>query len=274
MVPAAPFLSTLLHRAKAVVRRVVRSAAGRTWAATADRPISPVPRGLATGWMSARLRALSALMRRIEAGEPLDRPVRAPGAARGVDARAVPEGAAPEQRLPRGVGWMCAFDPTLREGGAAFAAWLGEPAMYARIQAAPEQMVRAIAPILNATGTSRPDWFPVLAKRNERRAQAHGNISDLGAVGAESWESDEADLGDRGDVVSFSELRSFTPPLTPPTREGGFPVAAPTRRGGFHGSPAVAVWTSSRDSVAYSGIVQKMGHFGPPPTHVHFVTMS
>ncbi len=83
---SAPFLVTLLDRVKAVVRRVARPAVERARRGPAVEPgvsISPVLHGMAQDWMSAKLRALSALMRRVEMGEPLDIPVPAPRAARG-----------------------------------------------------------------------------------------------------------------------------------------------------------------------------------------------
>jgi hypothetical protein len=75
------FLVTLLDRVKAIVRRVARPAAKRTGPARAgaadhvraDQPISPALRGLMHGWMSTKLAAVSALLRRIEVGERLER---------------------------------------------------------------------------------------------------------------------------------------------------------------------------------------------------------
>jgi hypothetical protein len=164
---SAPFLSTLLHRVKAVVRRVARPVAeraGRMRAPSPDREISPVLREVAQDWLRTRLRALSALMRRIEAGERLDTRIRKPLAAKRAFSPAVREPITPEARLPRGFGWMCSFGPDVRGNGAAFAAWLDEPAMQARVLAAPERMAQLIAPILNATGQPRPKWFPNLPK--------------------------------------------------------------------------------------------------------------
>jgi hypothetical protein len=168
---SAPFLSTLLHRVKAVVRRVARPGTERARPVAADRPVSPVLCGLAQGWMRTRLRALSALMRRIEAGERLDKPARAPSAARGPTA---PAEVVPDERLPRGFGWMCAFGADVRQDGQAFAEWLGEPWMRAVVLAAPESMARAIRPILHATGTARPEWFPAVPKRRRARAVSCG----------------------------------------------------------------------------------------------------
>jgi hypothetical protein len=152
---SAPFLATLLHRVKAVVRRMVRARAVPVDRAAAVS-VSPELRGLAGRWMSARLAALSAAMRRIEAGETL---TGGPGGARCEAACAL------EARLPRGFGWMCAVTPEIREDGAAFAAWLAEPAMRAMVAAAPGEMARLIAPILHAVGERRPDWFPKREKR-------------------------------------------------------------------------------------------------------------
>jgi hypothetical protein len=82
---SAPFLITLLDRVKAVVRRVARPGAerARQMAARtppyvpAEGPVSPLLGGLAQGWMAAKLRAVSALMRRIEAGETIASPATA-----------------------------------------------------------------------------------------------------------------------------------------------------------------------------------------------------
>ncbi len=171
---SAPFLSTLLHRVKAVVRRVVRPVAARARPMPAENaasaPISPVMRGIVQGWMSAKLRALSALMRRIEAGETFGPTVRAPRAATREDGPEPRPPVPPEERLPRGFGWMCSFGPDVREDGALFAAWLNEPVMKAKVLAAPEQMARAISPILTATGAAQPEWFPAVAKRRKGSA--------------------------------------------------------------------------------------------------------
>jgi hypothetical protein len=69
---------------------------------------------------------------------------------------------------------MCSFGPNVRRDGRAFAEWLNEPAMKAKVLAQPERMARLIGPILSATGERRPDWFPVAPKRmkNLRRSCA------------------------------------------------------------------------------------------------------
>jgi hypothetical protein len=178
---SAPFLATLLDRVRAIVRRVVRPAVGSTRAVPAgavrekpvQAPFSPVLRGLVEDWMSAKLRALSALTRRIEAGEPVEPPLAAPRetAARAVDRSLARTAIPPEERLPRGFGWMCACGPNVRQDGEAFAAWLNEPAMKTKVLAAPERMARLISPLLTATGQRRPDWFPERAKRARRSSQ-------------------------------------------------------------------------------------------------------
>jgi hypothetical protein len=181
---SAPFLATLLDRVKAVVRRVARPVVQRIRPVPAvvvpDGLISPAVRGLMHTWLSAKLNALSAVMRRIEAGELPRAPVRAPrmGNTNAADARDI---GSPEDRLPRGFGWMCAFGPDVREDGAAFAAWLSEPAMQAMVQAAPEHMAKVISPILAAVGQRRPDWIPVAPKR----ARARHRAADLCAVSEE-----------------------------------------------------------------------------------------
>jgi hypothetical protein len=172
----APFLVTVLDRVKAIVRRVARPAAVRVRAepvgASAQAHVRAAPDGLVQHWMTAKLQALSALIRRIEAGETLEAPVISPRAATtGAASPLERVPGSPEERLPRGFGWMCAFGPNVRRDGAAFAAWLNEPAMQARVMAAPQRMARVIGPILNATGERRPAWLPEAPKRNVQRGE-------------------------------------------------------------------------------------------------------
>ncbi len=212
MFPAAPFLSTLLHRVKAVVRRVAGPVAARVRPvrAGAARPaaITPELRSRANGWMRTRLRALSALMRRIERGERLALRVRPSRAARGGGAAAMPAALPPEERLPRGFGWMCAFGPDVRQDGAAFAAWLSEPPMRAMALAEPERMARVIGPILTATGERKPDWFPAASRRVKRSLSLYGPEPAMDEPG-----SSDASRCDQ-------ESCGFTPSLTPSTRDG------------------------------------------------------
>jgi hypothetical protein len=153
---SAPFLSTLLDRVKAIVRRVARPRAElvRTSPVEARVAVSPVLRGIARDWLSAKLRALSALMRRVEAGEPVEMPASAALAGKVADAAG--------ECLPRGFGWMCAIDPHAPEAGAAFVHWLNEPEVRAKVMAAPEEMARVIGPILYAVGAALPDWLAVV----------------------------------------------------------------------------------------------------------------
>jgi hypothetical protein len=160
---SAPFLSTLLDRVKAVVRRVARPGAELVpTAPEAQAAVSPVLRGIARDWMRSMLRALSALTRRVEAGEPAAVLVREALAGARADAAAVRDAAAAGVCLPRGFGWICTIDPRAREAGAAFAAWLGEPAMRAQTMAAPEAMALVLGPILDAVGAERPEWLAVV----------------------------------------------------------------------------------------------------------------
>jgi hypothetical protein len=251
---SAPFLSTLLHRVKAVVRRVVRPRAERARVVSVsatEMAIAPALRAAAHGWMRTKLRALSALLWRIEAGERLDTPVRPARAAKRVDESVERDSIPPEARLPRGFGWMCAFGPHIREDGALFAAWLSEPAMRARVMAAPEHMARTISPILAATGAERPEWFPVAPKRAREnawfgagRAGCGGDAPEDGVVvdpGTESFEGPPADSKSFERVGDISNLGCFTPPLDPPTRgrvfgacsQGFVPPAVSLRRRGF-----------------------------------------
>jgi hypothetical protein len=233
---SAPLLSTLLHRVKAVVRRVARPVAERVrrMAAGASAPraqaISPVLRGAARDWMRARLRALSTVMRRIETGELLDRPGRRSRQrlSRGDGARGERGLLPPEARLPRGFGWMCALEPEVRRDGAAFMAWLGEPAMQARFSAAPETMARAVGPISTAVGQGRPEWFPAMGSAARRRcadssSAALGDLVIPGDAGV--------GVGDRrgkpGDDGCAIETKSAV--AAPPLTEGAEIVASPNR---------------------------------------------
>jgi hypothetical protein len=236
MFSAAPFLLTLLDRAKAIVRRVARPAAERARGAVASAPgaIPPALRGVARAWLSAKLRALSALTRRIDAGETLERPIRSSRVATGADAQAARDCVAPGERprLPRGFGWMCALEANMREDGASFAVWLGEPWMKAKVLAAPEEMARVVGPILTAMGQHMPDWF----QKRSRRADGALPICGAGlwADTAEFEEITDPGLGvcDGGHSVSgngavlLAEPGSdgfapATPPLAPPPRGGG-----------------------------------------------------
>jgi hypothetical protein len=251
---SAPFLSTLLHRVKAVVRRVARPRAERARVVSVSATevaIPPALRAAAHGWMRTKLQALSALLRRIEAGERLDMPVRPTRAAKRTDESVERDSIPPEERVPRGFGWMCAFGPHIREDGALFAAWLSEPAMRARVMAAPEHMARAISPILAATGAERPEWFPVAPKRVRENscfgagravwggdAPGDGVVVDPGTESCEGPPEDPKSFERAGDI---SDLGCFTPPLDPPARGGGFgacsqgfvPPAMSLRRRGF-----------------------------------------
>jgi hypothetical protein len=104
-------------------------------------------------------------MRRIEAGEMLAAPVRAPIAATRAVAPVARDGVPIEERVPQRFGWMCASGPNVRRDGEAFVEWLNQPATQAIVLAAPERMARLIGPILTATGQRRPGWFPLEAKR-------------------------------------------------------------------------------------------------------------
>jgi hypothetical protein len=176
---SAPFLSILLHRVKAVVRRVARPGPERVRAAmgsiasnaVAPGTITPALRGLARGWMRIKLQMLWALMRRVELGKA--RGPRAASPRTAADRSAVPTDrlpVSPEDRLPRGFGWMIGLDPGVREDGVAFAAWLNEPATKAMVLASPEAMARVISPILTAVGACRPAWFPAVRRGKGARS--------------------------------------------------------------------------------------------------------
>jgi hypothetical protein len=196
---SAPFLVTLLDRVKAVVRRVARPVAERVRPAVMEPRIATLPggpaidvlRGRAGAWMAKRLKALSALLRRIEAGERFPSPAHAPRAASARCVAALRTAPAPAERLPHGFGWMCSLGPNVRRDGQAFADWLDEPVMTAMVMAAPDNMARVVGPILRATGQRRPEWFPVVARARRRRPR------DPLASRAANLKSDANEAGSR-----------------------------------------------------------------------------
>jgi hypothetical protein len=285
MYPAAPFLSTLLHRVKAVARRVARQGfkqarvapvGTETPAATAGAPpaatLAATP-GWARDWMSGRLLALSALIRRIEAREMPGGPEDASDTAMGIDALAGRGPAVPEEREPCGFGWMCALDPCIREVGSAFAAWLGEPGMRARVLAAPEPMVRAISPILWAVGQERPAWFAVAGELGENRLCPGAEGLRIEAKG--SGGLGDAVAGSRDGVVGEAEARSVIPPPAPPTRGEGVsyrgaeifvPPALKTRISSLRTrSSSASCWVVSRRPGTPRHVFQKLE---PPDARV------
>jgi hypothetical protein len=228
----APFLVTVLDRVKAIVRRVARPMEGRMRIARLDAaklapvqgPISPVMRGVVKSWLSAKLRALSALMERIRAGETVDPPVSASFARRTAVASAVREVVPPEERLPTGFGWMCGFGPNVRRDGAAFAAWLNEPAMQAMVLAAPVKMAGLIGPILTATGQSRPEWFQGMPKRARKNFLASGGGRPERQVdGAEAGEVPDIASGYVEEAAGKAGSREVVPPA-----DGCFRINPPT----------------------------------------------
>jgi hypothetical protein len=289
---SAPFLVTLLNRVKAVVRRVARPVAERTRVAQADATaaakerVSPALRGVVQSWMSAKLRALSALMRRIEAGETLERPAAAPRTAKAREAPAMRHAELEELRLPRGLGWMCAFGPNVRREGQAFAEWLNEPVMQAKILAAPERMARLVRPILNATGERMPHWFPMVPASGRTGFHPCGESSVCWTDAAEPDVSGDLDTATCG----------TTPPavaLNPATNEGersgaakrGAP-AEPSRQLAafctvqrFGSCQAMALWRRplgpTRPVVWWLRHgVSKSGFAGDPRSLAHFITYS
>jgi hypothetical protein len=218
---SAPFLVTLLDRVKAIVRRVAgppaeragRAGTGARADAPMDEPISPEMRGLAYGWMSAKVRALSALMRRIETGKMSGSPARPSRTAMDVS---VPRAAtAGPVRLPRGFGWMCGFGPDVRRDGQAFADLLNGPMMKAMVLAAPEQMAPLIGPILAATGEAMPEWFPTRARKVRRSRAQH---AFLPPIASSEWDADAPESGRVTGPDAGSHEFSSPPAL--PTREG------------------------------------------------------
>jgi hypothetical protein len=115
-------------------------------------------------WLKDRRLRIEALLDRIRDGK-----MRPP---RPYAPRRVAEGAAPavrkmpppEERLPRGFGWMRNMANEIRPRGGMLPEWLEEPEVKAAVLASP-QMVRLVSPLLNAVGEAKPGWFPELPKR-------------------------------------------------------------------------------------------------------------
>jgi hypothetical protein len=291
---SAPFLATLLDRVKAVVRRVARPAAYRarpgeidTTAHAAEALISPVVRGLARGWMSAKLRALSSLMRRIEAGATS--PGRAPSAQSQRDVAVVRSALPPEERLPRGFGWMCGFGPDVQRDGRAFAEWLNEPAMKAKVLAEPERMARLIGPILTATGAARPEWFPATPRKAQRLFPPSGERPAWEADTAESREDSNSNEGSGRTVPPAP----WPAPGAEPTnmniaslqRNRRFPMGQRAsrstghRRGPSENPPAYRLPMGTRgdaspESSAFNGRFHKNEMAASRKTHAYFVAIS
>jgi hypothetical protein len=115
-------------------------------------------------WLQARKRAIDALMDRIREGRM--RPPR-PYRARAVRADAAPavrKEIPPQERLPRGFGWMRVLASEVWVQSRLLGPWLEEAEVKAAVLGCP-QMVRLLSPLLNAVGEGKPAWFPVLPKR-------------------------------------------------------------------------------------------------------------
>lgn len=282
---SAPFLSTLLHRAKAVVRRVVGTAAARARgvpAGVAPETISGELRRTTRDWMRGKLRALSALTRRIEAGERPDLPVPSWREAAAGDVskerRAVPA----EARLPRGFGWMCAVEPTIRQAGAAFADWLSEPATQAKVLAAPQAMARAISPILHATGATTPDWFPVVQKRAKNSARVCRERAELPADTTVSGQDaepfpgfqgiDSADRNTGAGATSFARSVCQAKPIHKRNSVNFFSGFGEVDDGDTGLMHVARGWTAPA-LLRYCAI-PKLRHLGSAPSHTNFVTFT
>jgi hypothetical protein len=276
MFPAAPLLVTLLDRVKAIVRRVTRPAGERTRPvymradtpvpASSEGAITPALRRLAQGWISARLRAVSALMRRIEAGEEpaFSNTPRCRAAAVATAAPVVRTAGAREECLPRGFGWMCDWSPNVRRDGRAFAEFLNEPWMTAMVLAAPEQMARLVGPILHATGEPRPEWFPAVAKRAGKRFAR----------------ADQTRADGMSAAVEVPLVSSPRPPRRPPARPKQA-VARPPGPARGQRAPAPARRTPCAlpadipTRTRSMGSLSKMRYENPPlQTRDYFVTIS
>ncbi len=282
---SAPFLAPLLDRVKAIVRRVARPVAERVRAVQADAatPCSPVLCGAAQRWMSGKVRALSALMRRIEAGETSDTTVRARSVAHDVDAPSVRAALPPQERLPRGFGWMCTLGPNVRRDGRAFSHWLNDPAMQAMVLAEPERMARVIGPILTATGEAKPDWFSASPKRRNGVRRFRGRGPQSGAAASGCCDLVDPDLGSRTDLPGLAACAQAREPAAVTQLNRRSPVS-PMRPMEHNPAPSTLP-TADRSPFGIAG-----GHLAPPSTCtdsfrknetkrrwkncVHFVTIS
>ncbi len=279
---SAPFLVTLLDRVKAVVRRVVRPAVERsvrlTASSPATQPVSAALRDMARGWMSAKLNALWGLMRRIDTGqtiEPSASPSRRAHVNR-ISAQGLRETASQEERLPRGFGWMCAFEANARLDGQAFAEWLNEPATQAMVMCAPGRMARLMGPLLNATGQRRPEWFSAVPKReqNSARTGAPGH-------GALSGPSLDATVPSRplDDTCAVASDRRVKPGDESSLIETNLSRAVTLPRGGWsawtgYGTSAFEVVPPATPFLCAEGSQSKMRLRHRQETCAHFVTLS
>jgi hypothetical protein len=277
---SAGFLVTLLDRAKAIVRRVTRPAAIAP--ALDIAPISPAIRGRARNWMSIKLRALSGLILRIEAGETREAPARPRIVAGRFAAPGKRDEFAPEERLPRGFGWMCGFGPHVRQDGAAFAAWLGEPAMLARVLAAPQQMARVVSPILHATGVPTPEWLATLS------TQVKSPPSGASGLGREADGAGSPEASPLGTLAvpplarplphaagDFVEASSGVCGVADPGSRGFRRVVPDQRRDSLPAPPLTTRWGMRLHANSVrSARIFKNWETDEQPTHAHFVTIS
>jgi hypothetical protein len=192
-----PADASLAMRLAAYVLRVMGAVGDRTRRV----PAHDVARGIVpqaiydriAAWLQTRRIAIAGVMARQQAGKVYRPRAYAPrGGAEGV-ARAVRPAPAADAHLFRGFGWLYRWAPEVRVGAGHLVELLDDAEMKAAVLAAPGPMARAWAPLLNALGRRRPDWFPVLPRRvRERRrwiSGAHGEPSDRKSLelGKPSW---------------------------------------------------------------------------------------
>jgi hypothetical protein len=118
-------------------------------------------------WLKDRRLRIEALLDRFAAGTLRAPRPYAPRMVRTDAAPAVRKVAPPEERMPRGFGWMHRMAGEIRVRAGLLPEWLEEPEVKAAVLASP-QMVRLVTPLLNAVAIRKPDWFPVLPKRPRR----------------------------------------------------------------------------------------------------------
>jgi hypothetical protein len=130
-------------------------------------------------WVSARKRAIEAVMARLGAGKAYRPRGYAPRPAAAGVARVPRPVAAADAPLFRGFGWICRWAPEAGVGAHQLMCMLEDAEMRALVMAAPGPMVRAWAPLLTALGLRRPAWFPVLPKRVRVRSTRDGQGDPL-----------------------------------------------------------------------------------------------
>jgi hypothetical protein len=194
-------------------------------------------------WLQTRRLTITAVMARLQAGKVYRPRAYAPRVvAEGVARPVPPAPAAADAHLFRGFGWIYWWAPEVRIGAGHLVVLLDDPEMKAAVLAAPGPMVRAWAPLLNALGRRRPDWFPVLAKRVRVRRRRTPNsveitnsLPPVSGFDPGSGEGDCYKPGADGYHMATTAPGASTPPPGEAEPETPRPALSPR--------PPMAVWT-------------------------------